>query len=130
MDVSHALEKLVHTAEELSLLCHLGRAEKRQVADAVTFLNTKQNTRPRNNYRLFLYGLLKHGPHLLLLFAAAFGQSAVLHMRKDDRDRLVSLAAKEPQLDNSTLRGLAIEHRVPKSVDGEILADIVLKSAN
>ena len=37
MDVSHAPEKLVHTAEELSLLCHLGGAEKRQ------FLNTKQN---------------------------------------------------------------------------------------
>ena len=130
MDVSNILERLVHTAEELSLLCHLGIAEQRQVADAVTYLNTKQNTRPRNNYKLFLYGLLKRGPHLVLLFAVALGQSAVLHMRKDDRDHLASLSAKEPQLDNPILRELAIEHGIPESVDGEVPTCIALKPAN
>jgi Na+-transporting methylmalonyl-CoA/oxaloacetate decarboxylase beta subunit len=120
--VSKALQRLMHTAEELSIVQHLSDADKRKIADAVTILKTLQTTSKRRKYKLFLYRVLdKYGPHLVLLCAVGLGQVVVANMRKADRARLADLIGSQPQLANPALQGLAIKNNIPGSVNGKHL---------
>ena len=126
LSAADALGKLSRCAKKLSILGCLSVAEKRQVADAVRILNTLQSSRPCIKYKLFLHHLLGHGPHLVLLSAVALGRNIVGNMREANRARLVDLTVNEPQFADQVLRTLAIQQKIPESVDSKYLSRIVI----
>lgn len=114
-----ALEILVTYANNVKFVRHLSEAEKRRVDEAVEILISVQTTSKRKKYRIFLYSLLaKKLPHLVFLSALALGQTRVVDMKKGERMRLMGLMEENHQLCDTVFRSLAIDYKVPQSIDG------------
>ncbi|QKX57717.1 uncharacterized protein TRUGW13939_04836 [Talaromyces rugulosus] len=113
-----ALGILVKCANDVKFVRHLSDAEKRRVDEAVEILIFVQTTSKRKKYRTFLYSLLaKKIPHLVFLSAVALGQSRVVDMKKGERIRLIGLMEGNHQLRDTIFRSLAIDYKVPQSID-------------
>lgn len=114
-----ALDLLLKTGNKLKVLQHLTKAEQRRAADAVEVLKIVQTAPKRKKYKIFLYTLLEHyGPHMVLLCTLALGQAKVVDMKQDERAALMDLIKNCNELDDPILRAIAINHRVPKRVEG------------
>ncbi|KAL2840806.1 hypothetical protein BJY01DRAFT_16129 [Aspergillus pseudoustus] len=115
---TEALKEFLDTAQKLSVLQKLGDSDKKQVADAISILKTLQTTSKRRKYRFFLHNILKrYGPHMVLLCAVALGQVATANMREAERAKLEDLIGSQPELANSAIRRLAVNCKIPDSID-------------
>ncbi|EDN05675.1 predicted protein [Histoplasma mississippiense (nom. inval.)] len=55
---------------------------------------------------------------MVLLCTLALGQAKVVDMKQDERAALMDLIKNCNELDDPILRAIAINHRVPKRVEG------------
>ncbi|KAK2796024.1 hypothetical protein FQN50_009644 [Emmonsiellopsis sp. PD_5] len=122
---NEAWKKVVDTGRTLEILRCLRGIDLRLVAYAIALLKQVQSSSKRQKYQLFLHDVLSRcGPHVVLLCAIALGQTNVIAMGKGGRVTFVDELEKgrdQPPINRPIFRTLAQRHKVPDSVEEEVV---------
>jgi hypothetical protein len=120
---NEAFVAIVDAARVIQIRNCLTPSEQNRVHWAAATLDVPQQSKKRQQYRMFLHDVCTGcGPHGVLLCAVGLGQHKIITMRKMDRAALVAKLVEtknQPPIESLIIQGLASDHGI-STINGSI----------